>query len=287
MVRHVAFSPDGTKVATGTTDGSATVWAVATGQRLLRLTGHVRDVEWIEFSGDGRLIATAGMDGTARIWNAENGDKVSGIGPIQNAVKSVRFNTDGTQIVAGCGDNVTRLWTVGGTLLREFHGHTDIVNSATLSPDGKRILTASDDGTARVWDAQSGEVILILTQPDPVHTAEFSGDGALIVTSAGFNPVVTATIPPDGNIVRIWDAATGQLVDELRAHATLVSAATFGHDGSILTTSWDNVASLFRPAATAGIAQLLEEGHRRIARFSTAPPPPHPLPASPPRAARP
>jgi WD40 repeat protein/serine/threonine protein kinase/uncharacterized membrane-anchored protein YhcB (DUF1043 family) len=75
--------------------------------------------------------------------------------------------------------------------------------SAMFSPDGRRIVT-SDDGAAQVWDAQTYRRMFTLFHGDTVYQARYSADGARIVTAGG-----------DGT-VKIWDAASGALVRELR-----------------------------------------------------------------------
>lgn len=74
--------------------------------------------------------------------------------------------------------------------------------SAVFSADGKRVLTASDQD-ARMWDAASGQVLLTVNHGSAVRHAVFSSDGSRIVTA--------------GSGVRIWDAATGEPVHELKA----------------------------------------------------------------------
>jgi WD40 repeat protein len=72
----LAFSPDGTRLATASADGTAKVWLLTsdpagdtiTGQELLTLTGHTDAVSGVAFSPDGTLLATCGADGTARLY---------------------------------------------------------------------------------------------------------------------------------------------------------------------------------------------------------------------------
>ena len=265
LLLHVALSRNGNRIATAATNGIVSIWPLVPNEAPRRIHAHERDSNWAEFSPDDSLLATSGSDGTIALWSTARLLPVRRIGTIPNAVRSVRFRHDGSRIVAACGDNVARIWSIDGKLVRNLRGHTDIVNSAAFSPDGTRIVTASDDGTSRVWDAETGEAILILRHSDPVRCADFSPDGALIVTATGVNPVV-AKAPPDGNVARIWDAATGQLVQEIRAHASLVSSAVFAGDGSVLTGSWDDVASLFHLSSTGNILRVLEEGQHRVAR---------------------
>ena len=69
-MRSASFSPDGTRVVTGSIDNTARVWDAATGEPLAELTGHTDWVFSASFSPDGTRIVTASMDKTARVWDA-------------------------------------------------------------------------------------------------------------------------------------------------------------------------------------------------------------------------
>jgi WD40 repeat protein/serine/threonine protein kinase len=75
--------------------------------------------------------------------------------------------------------------------------------SAAFSPDGRQIVT-TDDRAAQVWDAQTYRRMFTLFHGDTVYQAMFTADGARLVTVGG-----------DGT-VKIWSAANGTLVRELR-----------------------------------------------------------------------
>jgi WD40 repeat protein len=67
-VYGVAFSPDGTHLATTSHDSTARLWDIATGRAIRTLTGHTDRVYGVAFSPDGTLLATASYDNTARLW---------------------------------------------------------------------------------------------------------------------------------------------------------------------------------------------------------------------------
>ena len=79
-VHDVAYSPDGTRIATAGADGTARIFDAGTGKELASLAGRHAMVYAAAFSPDGAQIATAGFDGTARIWDAESGRQLSRVG---------------------------------------------------------------------------------------------------------------------------------------------------------------------------------------------------------------
>jgi WD40 repeat protein len=64
----LAFSPDGTLLATGESDGTITLWDVKTRQALGILKGHRAAISHLAFSPDGRVLLSSSNDGTLRLW---------------------------------------------------------------------------------------------------------------------------------------------------------------------------------------------------------------------------
>jgi len=72
----------------------------------------------------------------------------------------VTFSPDGKTLASANADHHASLWRVPeGTLIRNFIGHSNNVNSVDFSPDGTLLATASADGTARLWNVSNGEVV--------------------------------------------------------------------------------------------------------------------------------
>jgi WD40 repeat protein len=149
-------------------------------------------------------------------------------------VSCADFNPSGTRILTVAG--TARLWDAGsGQMLREYHGHSEQVLSATFSPDGTQIVTASADRTAQVWDATTGQPLhSIRGHGGWVSTAQFSPDCCQIVTAS------------DDGTSRLWDAGTGQLLRELAGHRGRVLTAEFSPDGKrIVSASTDCTARVW------------------------------------------
>ena len=113
-VEDVAFSPDGTRLATGGyTRGSSKgilFWDAASGQLLEVSLGDELDiVAAVAFSPDGTLLATGGY--SAGVWDAASGQRLLELGHRQ--LRAVAFSPDGTRL-AYSDDNSVRIWLVTG-----------------------------------------------------------------------------------------------------------------------------------------------------------------------------
>uniref|UniRef100_UPI00101D7C7A NACHT domain-containing protein n=1 Tax=Phytoactinopolyspora endophytica TaxID=1642495 RepID=UPI00101D7C7A len=73
--RAVAYSPDGTHLATAGDDHTVWLWDTATGEQLHQLTCHTDWVEAVAYSPDGTHLATAGDDHTVRVWDTATGEQ--------------------------------------------------------------------------------------------------------------------------------------------------------------------------------------------------------------------
>jgi WD40 repeat protein len=107
-VKPVSFSPDGSRVVTGS-DDSVRLWDVATGQ--LTLLWHTDYVLSVSFSPDGTCIATGCGDKTVQLWNATTGQPIGQ--PLRGHtgfVNSASFSQDGTRIISCSWDRTVRVW---------------------------------------------------------------------------------------------------------------------------------------------------------------------------------
>jgi NB-ARC domain/WD domain, G-beta repeat len=108
-VDSVAVSPDGRRIASGSSDHTVAVWDLESGARIHRLEGHQDWVDSVAVSPDGRRIASGSWDQTVAVWDLESGDRLATLA-FDADVLSVAWHRDGRSIVAGdAGGDLYRL----------------------------------------------------------------------------------------------------------------------------------------------------------------------------------
>jgi WD40 repeat protein len=107
QVWTLAYSQDGTRLASGGNDGIVRVWHATAGTTVLR--GHQGVVWSALFSQDGRQLATSGNDGTARVWLADGTGEPLVLDGFRASVEAV-VPLAGDRYVSIHDDGTVRLW---------------------------------------------------------------------------------------------------------------------------------------------------------------------------------
>lgn len=278
LVKAVAFSPDGSRVAAALAfpqamqlPGSAVVLDVFTGDEMLLLAGHsdsVLDVAWspqcVHPAGgqDERcddVIATASADGTARTWDGWTGELRDVLAGHTGWVQGVAFSPDGQRLATSSWDRTARVWEASSgrevVVLARHDGWLrglDWNPTCQPAPDpggaplcGQQLATASEDGTIRLWNTgPSRELLSFTASSQPVLRLAWSSDGQRLATASD-----------DGRAV-VWQAASGEPLLAVQ-HLGPVRDVAWSPDGSLLATASDDRSAAIWDAVTGEQQRVL------------------------------
>jgi WD40 repeat protein len=164
-VVSAAFSPDGIRLVTASTDGAARIWDAGTGSPIAKFHSH-GPVVAAAFSPNGKRLVTASPDSIVQVWDALTGQALTTIRHLES-LRSVSFSRDGLHLLADdFAGNFVQWSAANGQLERAFDGAALGVSRGVFRGDGALFVGDGRKGPAIVWESSTGHVIATLPHED-------------------------------------------------------------------------------------------------------------------------
>jgi len=169
---------------------------------------------------------------------------------------SAMFTRDGAFVLSLGMDGVAKLWSAeSGILLRNFSGGDAPFHPAALSPDGRHLVMGLWDARSlRLWETATGKILKTAPLPgalSQVLSVAYSSDGRHLA-SGSF----------DGTI-RMWNAATGAIMQTIKGHSSQVWSVSFSPDGKwFVSGGGDKVAKLWDRATGKPVRTLVGDSRQ-------------------------
>jgi WD40 repeat protein len=263
IVHHLAFSPDGSMLATASFDKTIKIWDAETGKELSTLKGHTDHVYCVAFSSDSAMLASGGKDRSIRLWNVKEGKTIKELKGHTASVDSVAFNPNGKVLASGSADTSVRLWNLdAGTEIGKLGEHGDRVNWVAWSPHGLSLASAGDDGSIKIWDGAAKVVLKSMA-------VKGSKDGVLQVDFAPDKKVLYACGPD--KCVHVWDLGTGTEASRLGPLPDAPFGLAVSPDGkTVAAASHDGHLLLWNTQNGESRAFQLRDGKRSVVTYCIA-----------------
>ncbi len=236
-VNALAYSPDGTRLASASRDGTVKVWDLGNGRELVTYRGHLeRPMEEAEktnvfkstgvaFSPDGNTVASSGGK-DIHVWDSHTGKLLHTLSGHTAPARGLAFGPDANTLVSGGDDRRVVIWDVAKEKpTHSFPEQAQRVEAVTVSPDGKLIATVNAAGELFVYPLTGDQKNPLLSVPvtdggqigfgvafvaDTGGVISGGGDNKAKLT-AGPNPASPAPGPGTGATVRSYVGHTDKI----------------------------------------------------------------------------
>ena len=264
-VSCVAFSFDGSTLASGSYDKTIRLWDARTGEPKATLIGHTDIVYSIAFSPDGQTLASGGRDEFIKFWNVRSGELLQTIAGHAGSVSSVVYSPDGKTLVSYGVDRRIHVWDAktGEFLMaldpafEDVGSEPDRIHSIAYSPDSQRLASGNSDGTIQVWDTRTGQLkSTLITHLSGVTSVTFSPDGQIL---AG------AEYLENDSTIEFWSITTGERLKSFTGHTDRITSLVFSKDGeTFASSSYDETIRFWNRATGAPLRTIIGHHTGRI-----------------------
>ena len=239
----LTVSPDDAMLASGSSDGTITLWDLGTLTEIRSFAGgHTGYVARVIFAPNGAGLFSAGEDGRVVLWDVDTGQIVREYQAVGDApIGDMAVSLDGTLLAAGNWDGAITLWDAesGGRRGDPLDGATGAVTSLDFDPSGALLAAGTAKSTILLVDVARLRVTGSLRTGDrsPVFSLAFNRDGRMLASgSAHLILWDVGSRQALGRVIEGQPVEAGEVVpfdainhlDTVSDRDTLVSVSSYG-----------------------------------------------------------
>lgn len=252
IMNSLCYSPDGSKLVTGSDDGKLKIWDVNSGFCLATFTEHQSSVTQVKFAQRGQVLYSSSLDGTVKAWDLIRYRNFRTFTSTERlSFQCLAVDPSGEIVCAGSQDSFEIfVWNVQtGQLLDTLSGHTGPISHLQFSKENGILASASWDKTIRIWNIFSrsqdvepievfADVTSLTIRYDGKHVACSTIQGQILIFDV-------ENIKQIGNIDGIKDIKVGRHINDRfesknSDRGKFFNTINYSFDGEAIVAAGDN-----------------------------------------------
>ena len=233
-IKDVAFSLDGTKIISVSTDHLVNIYDLNTTTLVRQLSGHSSPINTLAIHPTSPIIYSADTSGLVFAWSLEEVKELWQLQAHDAIINDIVASE--TLLVTASHEKDIKIWDIQTReLLSTLSEHTLSVQSLAISDDGNTLISGSKDTTIKIWDLKTFTLLRsVQAHNSDIYTLDINHKGDSFASGSS------------DSTVKIWDLQTGENLHSMVAHKSFVFDVKFAYnDTMLLSAGSDNTIKIW------------------------------------------